>query len=419
MKYKKLKFKNYNLHLIKTNDFKTISIKACFKRKLKEDEILYRCLLAQVLTLGTMKYPKERTMEMHCEDLYDFSYSISTTKSGYYHIISFAAKFLNEKYTEKSMNEKSIEFLKEIVFNPLVIDESFSEENVSRAKKVLYDDLVSIEEDPSKLLSIKLLRETEKSVYTTHPYFLKDKIDSITSKQLYEYYKTIFKKDNIDVFVVGDIDDSIIKYLKKDNIGYNRYHNHYVKPKKIRKRVKKVTEIGNFNQSKLGISFKFKDLTDFERRYVLNIYSFILGGGSDSKLFKKIREENSLCYYIYSTYNSNHDYFEINAGINSKNKDKTLVLIKEMLKEMELGKFSKEDINKAKMTYISACNEITDSQDSILNSYINHEYLKTDLISEKKKKIKKVTKKDIVNLSKKINIDTIYLLKGDKENEEN
>ena len=43
---------------------------------------------------------------------------------------------------------------------------------------------------------------------------------------------------------------------------------------------------------------------DYERNYPLTLFSIILGGGTNSKLFRNVREKNSLCYYIYSTVNS-------------------------------------------------------------------------------------------------------------------
>ena len=41
------------------------------------------------------------------------------------------------------------------------------------------------------------------------------------------------------------------------------------------------------------LGFKIDKMTDFELRYVLNVYSYILGGGPDSKLFKNVREKNT------------------------------------------------------------------------------------------------------------------------------
>ena len=71
----------------------------------------------------------------------------------------------------------------------------------------------------------------------------------------------------------------------------------------------------------------------------------------------------------------------------------------------------------AKITYLSAYEEVNDSIYSILNNYVTREYLKTDLIDTKKRKIKKVTKKDILNVIPKIHPAIVYLLKGGKENE--
>ena len=59
-----------------------------------------------------------------------------------------------------------------------------------------------------------------------------------------------------------------------------------------------------------------------------------------------------------------------------------------------------------------------DSPQSIINNYISKEYWGLDLIEDKMKKIKKVTKKMVVELACKIEIDTIYLLKGGITNEE-
>ena len=168
----------------------------------------------------------------------------------------------------------------------------------------------------------------------------------------------------------------------------------------------------NIEQSKLIIGFKLKDLTDFERKYVMGIYSYILGGGPDSKLFKEVREKNSLCYSISSSYNGVFNILRISAGIDSKNYSKTIKLIKKAIKDMSLGNFSDRDIKCAIMTYKNTYKEIMDNPSSILSSYVSMEYLKLDSFSKREKEILKVTKDMIVSVSSKINLDTIYLLEG-------
>jgi predicted Zn-dependent peptidase len=117
-------------------------------------------------------------------------------------------------------------------------------------------------------------------------------------------------------------------------------------------------------------------MTDFELRYVLNVYSYILGGGPDSKLFKTVREENSLCYYISSSAQPLNSILTINAGINKKDFQKTITLIKKELLNMKKGKFDADDIIKAKITYINSLKELEDNPQSLLSLYAGIEYLK-------------------------------------------
>lgn len=144
----------------------------------------------------------------------------------------------------------------------------------------------------------------------------------------------------------------------------------------------------------------------------MGIYSYILGGSPDSKLFKTVREENSLCYSISSSFSAVNNLLTIKAGINAKDYRKTIHLIKKEIKNMEKGNFSEENIASGITTYLNAYKQVLDSQDSIISNYVAHEYLNLDLLEERRSNIKKVKKQDIKNVAKKISIDTIYLLEG-------
>ena len=50
MKYKKISTYSYNLHIIKTKKFKTVTVQVGFKRKLNKEEITYRNMIVNMLT---------------------------------------------------------------------------------------------------------------------------------------------------------------------------------------------------------------------------------------------------------------------------------------------------------------------------------------------------------------------------------
>lgn len=421
MNYKKYTNKAYNLHLINTEKFKTIFIKINFKRKLKKEDITYRNLLDKVLLETTNKYKTSRELEIVTEDLYGLSLSSNTSLSGNYIITSFSSYFLNEKYTEKGMNEKSIKFILDFIFNPDIKDGCFT--NFDMAKRLVEDDIKNIKNNPKTYSQLRLFEEMDKkSPLSFNTYGYIEDLEKINSKKLYDYYKNVLKSDLIDIFVVGNIDEDFKKMIV-DNFNVNTLkkptESHFIKYDKIRKRIKTVHEQMPLKQAKLNIGLKLDDLTEFEMKYVCNIYSYILGGGANSKLFKNVREKNSLCYNINCSYRPVANLMVITAGINKEQFKKCTNLIKKEINNMIKGNFSDEDVNEAKTTYLSALEEILDSPGSIARTFESHEYIGLDLLDDRKLNIKNVTKEDVLNLAKKVHIDTIYVLEGGLDEKDN
>ena len=56
--------------------------------------------------------------------------------------------------------------------------------------------------------------------------------------------------------------------------------------------------------------------------------------------------------------------------------------------------------------------ELEDNPDNIISLYNGMEYLDADDIKTRKKKIKEVTKEDIIAIAKKVHLNTIFLLEG-------
>ena len=58
--------------------------------------------------------------------------------------------------------------------------------------------------------------------------------------------------------------------------------------------------------------------------------------------------------------------------------------------------------------------EVLESSDRIIDNYLMMELIGTDSLEEKRKKMSKVTKREIVKVAKKVKIDTVFLLEGGK-----
>lgn len=423
MEYKKIDMTAFNLHLIKTDRFKTVNIRVCLRDEIKKEEITLRNMLASFLTYSTDTYPTKRDIVLKAQDLYAVNVYTKSYRSGRFNMINFCMSLLNEKYTEKGMLEESIKFLADIIFNP-----NFkNKEAFDNAFKFLYDSIETsmkgIKENPTTYSVIRMLEEMDKDMpYSYREFGYLGDLDKLNRETLFKYYDKILKNSLIDVYVIGNIDFNEMESLLKKYLTFSTFKRpkkpQLITHDKLPLRSKNIKEQEDSNQSKLSIGCKIGDLTEFERNYVLTLYNMILGGNSESKFFQIIREKHSLAYYVYSSLNKLDSLMIIKAGISKENFDKTLRLIKKLMKDMTKGKFTEEDINVVKENYLSLLREIEDNENAIIETYLAKDLLNLGDIEERKKEVMKVSKKDIIEVAKKVKIDTVFLLEG-VQNENN
>ncbi|MBQ7136384.1 MAG: insulinase family protein [Bacilli bacterium] len=417
MQYKKIELGSYNLHMIKTDRFKTVNVQIILSDKIKKEDITKRNFLSDMLTYSSLKYPTKKDISMASQDLYAANIYSTSYRLGNYYNTDINLYFLNEKYSEEGMTEKSIEFLSEIIFNPNVTNNKFDSSSFNVIKNNMRIQIESVKEDTRKYSMIKMLENMGKDQpYSYHGFGYLDDLEKITEENLYEYYKEFIKSSSVEIFVIGNIDFDFIEKIIREKFKFNVYKKKKENPtiihENIRSRAKTIIEEDDINQSKLTIGCKVNGLTDFEKHYVLTLYNIILGGGSESLLFQNVREKNSLCYYVNSSSNKVDNLIIISSGITKKNFKKTVSLIKKEISNIEKGNFSDEIIEQAKIRYKSVIDEIYDYPNQIISSYYASEILGVDFPDIRKKKIMEVTKEDIMKISKKIKIDTIYLLGG-------
>lgn len=417
MNYNTFDMGAYKLHVINTKKFKTITISICFRREVKEEEFGFRNILKEVLLNSNNNYKEEIELIKETESLYDLKLFSSSSRIGNYTNLAIKTRFLNEKYTEKGMNEESIKFLLDIIFNPNVSNGSFKEEVVEVAKNKLLKQKESIKDDKVKYSILNLLSHFKEMPYSYDPYGKKEDIEKINGKNLYEYYEDIIKNDIVDIFVVGDVDTKKLKEIFKDNVKLNTFHkredNLIVKELTPVKRIKKYVLTEETNQAQLILLFNINNITDFERKYVLLVYNEMLGGSSNSILFDTVREKNSYAYYINSCAKLYDNLFIIFSGIENGSEDEVLKLIRKTIDNVSKGKIEKDDIEEAKRNIISGIIASMDSPIGIINTCFARELVDSDDAETRIEKIKQVKENDIVELSKKIKLNSVLTLKGD------
>ncbi len=417
MKYKKIDMGSYNLHLLKTNKFKTINVRVNFRRKIKKEEVTIRNILTDLMTHSSKKYKTKKELVIKTQDLYAVNLTAGTNRIGDFINTSFTLSCLNDKYTEPDNFSESLKFFHEVLFEPNVVDGEFNHD----AFDIIYENaktsLVSMRENSSYYSLIRCLENMDPNAcFSIRMVGYLEDLDNINYKNTYLYYKDMIKKDLIDIFVIGDFKIKEMENLIKKTFTFNTYKkkeniNIFCNNKKVIRK-KTIKEDDDTKQSKLVIASRIGRLTTFERNYALTLYSLILGGGADSKLFTEVREKSSLAYYINAVPNKLDSTLIIRAGISKDNFTKTVKLIEKEISNMKKGNFLESDIEKAIKIYNNSLDEIYESPSYLMEAYYLMSLVDIDDLDMRRKKIKEVTKEDIVGVAKKIKVDTVYLLEG-------
>ncbi len=402
----------YNLHLIKTKKFKTITIDVDFYREIKKDEITKRNLIKMILLDSSNNYKTERDLIIESENLYDIKVTSSISRLGNFSNLSFQTKFLNEKYTEEGMNRESIVFFLDLIFNPNVKDGRFL--NIEKKKNRLRQEILRMKDNKIKYSYFLLMDKMKGKPYSYNTFGSIDDLDEIDGKVLYNYYLDILKEDQIDIFILGDFDTAKVKDIFKEYFKITTFKKEnkklLVPELNSRKRVVRYKEYDKVNQAQLLILCNLNNLTEKERKYTIKLYNELLGGSSNSILFETVREKNSYCYYVNSIVKAYDNILVINSGVEGKNIDKCIKLIRKCLKDVQNGKIKNEDIEASKNTIISGIKASSDEPMSIINAYLSKVLVGTEDADTRIEKFSKLTKEEIVKVSKKVSVHTILTL---------
>lgn len=407
----------YNLHIVNTKKFKTITVDICFREKINKDEITLRNLLKEIMVNASYDYPSERELIKATEELYDLKLLTSTYRIGNYNFLSMKIRFLNEKYTEKGMNYASIKLLLDLIFNPK-LDADFE-----KCKNKIEKSILSLNDNKVKYAISKLLESTKDMPYSYNFYGNIEDLNKITIEDIKKCYENLLTNDIIDIFVVGEVNPEEIKNIFKENFKVKTFHkvDNKVIVKELTPRTKTniIREQDDINQIQLTILCSLNSITEYERKYVSLVYSEMLGGSANSILFDTVREKNSYAYYVNSIIKPYDNNMIIYSGIHEDNEKEVIKLIKKCLKDITKGKFNDEIFQSSKNTIISSLKASLDNPIGIINNCLSNILVSSPTIEEKIKIIEKITKEEVINFSKKITIHTIYILEGSNEENNN
>lgn len=412
--------KGIKVHFINTDLYKTDLTCIIITTPLKRETVTKNALIPFMLRRGTDKLPNQYLISKELQNMYGASFNCGVDKMGDNVVLKFCIESISNEYAlnGEDILKLNLETLLDLVFNPAKVNDMLNEEFLEVEKENLKDIIESkIDDKDNYSLENCISRMYGDNGFGLYKYGYAQDVEKITIEDISEYYNWLISNSKIDLFVSGNFDVENIKVLLNNNENIKklnpREENYILDSTTGKQKVQKVNEVKekmDVTQGKLVIGL---DITSTQEnlRGIGNVYNSILGNGANSMLFQNVREKAGLAYSAKSVFFKQKNNIFIRCGIQIENYEKAVELIKVQLENIKNGEFSQEDVNNAKTFLIAGIKNVEEEQDTEIIYYIGQEISKTNLsIQEYMDNINKVSREDVIEFAKSVDINTIYFL---------
>lgn len=415
--------KGVNLNIIKKTKFKTVSIVVRFRTELKKTTVAKRMLISNLWETSNAVLKTNRDLDLKLSDMYGASYSTTVSKKGREHFLNLNLSIVDPKLlNEDNLLKEAIDFLKNVIFNPLLTIEHgeifFEKESFKREKKNLIKYLEATVEDRAyyagqQLNKLYFTDENMQVAGTANAELIRKE----TAQSTYDYYQQMLNEDAVDIFVLGNLDEKATDLVEKSFLDFDfidrQDKSNYFYQQDI-KEIQEITDEKDARQSIIQMAYNLPIQYGDDLYMALQVYNGLLGGFPHSKLFMNVREKESLAYYATSSFDSFSGILRIRAGIEAEDKDKTQALIIEQVESMENGEFSEQEIGQTKKMLATSYHLAQDSARNLIEQSFTRTQF-PDKYMEKEEwlqALENVKPKDIISVAKLIKLQVVYFLKG-------
>ena len=405
------------LTAVQTEKFKTGCCSVNLLRPMAREEAAANALVPSVLLRATAQHPDIRSISAHLDELYGASLGPLVRKKGEVQTTGFFANFIEDRFADAPVFRQTAEFLGEVLLEPALQNGAFLPDVVSGERLNLENTIAARINDKRTWATSELLRVMcAGEAYGVPRLGELEDVRALDEKNLYAHYRALLTHSQVEIFYMGShtpdaAAEAFREALRDLPRGELTPCGTVVVPKADA--VRKEERALDVTQGKLVLGFRTGcTLTDpaFPALLMMNA---IYGGGITSKLFMKVREELSLCYYAMSTLEKFKGVMLVSSGIDCAQRDVAQAEILRQLDAVRAGDISDYEFESARRYLRSSLSTGMDSPGRLDDFYIGQLIAgQPDTMQALSERIARVTKDDVAAAARRVSLDTVFFLKG-------
>ncbi len=410
---------NIKGHFIENKNFKTVFVELWIPYVAEKDYIP-SCFLPSLLVHTNLLYPKEEIFQRKLLEKNILEISCGKRSCGKNSFFIFTLTMPDQTLIDLSEIEEGIRFFFSTVYEPNIQNHRFDEIQFERVRSRLITSIHNAKKDIDEFAIQMVMDEVDEEGFLKESLFhhMED-VQYMSNDEVVNFYENKIQKVRPFVFTIGNIEKEKIEKVIEEQL-YKRN----VKPLQIKKeytaflpchfntyKEKKISR--PYAQSVLIFAYKIKDMKE-EDRLPLSILSSLLSSQSSDLLMKNLRDEKGLVYTAYSRVYDRFNLLLIEAKIYREAYEEAKTQIfktMEILKNGDIKNLLQNIKDRRRVNLKRGLDNkfaiVSDSIAPTLGFGISMEQKYQDVL--------KMTEQDISNLAKRLKLELIYFVEGDKD----
>jgi predicted Zn-dependent peptidase len=300
--------------------------------------------------------------------------------------------------------------------------EGLDEDYVREEKAGLGRDLRALADDRTSWAHHRCVEEMCRGEpYALHALGRLPDLEGITGESLDAFRRELLARRSLSAYVVGPVDDRTVDFVSEalrplaagrradDGAGSAAVPASVCHPLPSRER--EVREEADVEQARLVVGLATGTTLTDPAHPAQVLYNGLLGGFVHGRLFRRMREEAGLAYYVWSRVVALKGVIIISCGIKEEDYGRALDVIRQEVDSLARGRFSDREFEATRNSALAVARARLDSPSALVYGHLEH--LAAGQVPDgiaPWRELEGVTAADVRDLARRAVVDTIYLL---------
>lgn len=360
------------LHWQHAPNYKTLRFDFVIGHPLRRPDNAYMALVGRLCERGTRLMPDMQSLNRAADNLYGAYYAVDIGSMADRQFLHVVFELLDPRFVAEDERHglllRALAMVHQIAMEPLAEGNGYKKAYLEQEKRALAAQIKSLYNDKMAYAQWRCAREMEGEERAGMPARIED-VAAVEGSALWDFHRQLMGNGEIHFYASGCIDPSQITTIAEQVKTWRQSRPEPAQGSPRPAPVaagRRVFECGDVVQSRLVCGYGVavpRSVDDYAR---LLLFNAIWGGESPSLLFRRLREECGLCYYIDSHLDAFAGRAYVLAGIDRQDYGRTVAEIETALADMACGQIEGEGFEQGRALLLHRIAALSEDRDALI-----------------------------------------------------